>query len=127
MTRTKVVPAVLLVAALVACRQVSNTNGRPSPNIRGSEIRLVRYERSDVEAAPIVSPSKPPDLVMDNCRGFRLFNSASSSYDAERGILTLDWTEGTRNRSLTIYTKSKSCSSSPDIQRELSGFSTRSK
>jgi hypothetical protein len=91
------------------------------PNIRASEIRVVA-DRGDIEPAPEIQPAKPTHLVIDDCRGLVFFAVPDSGVDQQRGVIVLNWNEGTTNRSLTILFKSPTCESNEVVKRWLDHF-----
>ncbi|MFP5225880.1 MAG: hypothetical protein ACLGH3_10085 [Actinomycetota bacterium] len=109
----------LLVVGSLASQACSTIQKPQDHIVLGSEVRLVRYEPSPFEAAPIVAPSEPLNLEMYDCRGFEMFDTAQSGYDPETKILLLEWTEGDRPRTLAIHAGNPSCSSNPGIHREV--------
>lgn len=86
---------------------------RPQANILGKDIRLIAYHNGPeaAEASPEIAPRKPIDLVINDCRGFKVFNTATTSFDSETSIAVLEWFDpGMRqDRTLTILGSSPSC------------------
>jgi hypothetical protein len=79
-------------------------------NILGRDVHLVADHASGMapEPVPEVAPSAPAELIIDDCRGFKLFATSNSVLDPEHLTLVLYWTES-KPRSLTILGTSPSC------------------
>jgi hypothetical protein len=111
----------LLISGLARCSRSSHDvtpHAALRPNVRGADIRVVA-DRGEHDPAPVVLPAAPRHLVIDDCRGFVLFPVPDTFSNPDSRIVILNWSEGDRNRSLTILAKSPSCASHEGVKRLL--------
>ena len=112
---------------------LSPSLGSPDPgaNILGKDIHLIAYHNGPeaAEASPEIAPRTPVDLIISDCRAFKVFNTATTSFDPETSIAVLEWfdTGVSRDRTLTILGSSPSCRAVVErLAREGSGETTPS-
>lgn len=96
----------------------------PVANVRGRDIKVVKDHGVNSESghpAPEVLPREPQDLIVEDCDGMPSIPVDDTLSDPERGLWVLSWWDpGTdSNRSLTVLTRSPSCSRHDAVIREM--------
>jgi hypothetical protein len=110
---------VLLLSGAARCSRPDDAASHRTlrPNVRGADIRVLS-DSGEHDPVPVVSPSAPLHLVIDDCRDFAIFHVPDTFSDPESGIVVLNWTEPpNRQRSLTILARSASCTSHDGVKR----------
>ena len=92
----------------------------PTPNIRGSQIRLLRDQGKE-HPSPEVLPRSPKNFIVGDCSGLKLFNTDNSVLDRERGVLMIDWWDPgiDDNRLLTILINTPTCRRHDQVRNYL--------